>query len=142
MLPKGQKVESDIDLWQKRIGHINFYRLQELQVKQIVFVLPNFSGRKAQVREAYQLGKQHRIPFLNEQNRCRNKLNLRTGIESRYFVSFIDEYSRHTSISLIEKKIDVFDYFRNLKSLVEKEIERKIKCPRSDGGKEYFTGQF
>ena len=26
--------------------------------------------------------------------------------------------------------------------MVEREIERKIKCLRSDGGKEYFSGQF
>ena len=43
---------------------------------------------------------------------------------SRYFVSFIDDYKRHTWIYLIEKKSEVFDYFRNLKK------------------EEYFFGQF
>ena len=52
MFAKGQKVESDIDLWHKRIGHINYQRLQNLQSKQIVFGLPKFSGRKAQICEA------------------------------------------------------------------------------------------
>ena len=28
MIAKGQKVESDIDLWYKRIGHVNYQRLQ------------------------------------------------------------------------------------------------------------------
>ena len=60
---------------------------------------------------------------------------------SRYFVSFIDDYGRHTWIYLIEKKSEVFDCFRNLKNLVERETEGKIKCLRSDGGKEYFSGQ-
>ena len=50
--------------------------LQELQAKQVVFGLPKFSGRKAQVCEACQLGKQHRLPFPNEYNRSRNKLDL------------------------------------------------------------------
>ena len=59
---------------------------------------------------------------------------------SRYFVSFIDDYSWHTWIYLIEKKSEVFDCFRNLKNLVERETERKIKCLRSDGEKEYFSG--
>ena len=31
LFTKGQKVESDIDLWHKWIGHINYQRLQELQ---------------------------------------------------------------------------------------------------------------
>ena len=42
MFATGQKAESDIDLWHKRIGHVNFQRLQELQSKQVVFGLPKF----------------------------------------------------------------------------------------------------
>ena len=41
MFTKGQNVESDIDFW-----------LQDLRSKQIVFGLPKFSGRKAQICEA------------------------------------------------------------------------------------------
>ena len=33
-------------------------------------------------------------------------------------------------------------WFLKVKSLVEREIGRKIKCLRSDGGKEYFSDQF
>ena len=43
---------------------------------------------------------------------------------------------------MIEKKSEVFNYFRNLKSLVERETERKIKCLWSNGGNEYFFGKF
>ena len=31
MFAKGQKVKSDIDLWHKRIGHVNYQRLHDLQ---------------------------------------------------------------------------------------------------------------
>ena len=61
---------------------------------------------------------------------------------SRCFVSFIDDYSRHTWMYLIERKSEVFDSFRNLKHLVERETGRKIKILWSDGGKELFHGQF
>ena len=30
MFVKGQKVESDIDLWHKQFGHVNFLRLREM----------------------------------------------------------------------------------------------------------------
>ena len=50
---------ADINLWHKRIGHVNYQRLQDLESKQVVFRLAKFSGRKAQVCEACQLGKQH-----------------------------------------------------------------------------------
>jgi hypothetical protein len=76
LLAKGQKAKSDIDLWHKRIGHVNFRRLQDLQKKQVVFGLPKFSGRTAQICEACQLGKQHRLPIPNGRNRSRNKLDL------------------------------------------------------------------
>ena len=59
MFTKGQKVESDINLWHKRIGNVNYQRRKDLQSKQVVFGLPKFSGRKPQICEACQLGKQH-----------------------------------------------------------------------------------
>jgi hypothetical protein len=52
LFAKGQKAESDIDLWHKRIGHVNYQRLQDLQTKHVVFGLPKLSGRKAQICEA------------------------------------------------------------------------------------------
>ena len=61
---------------------------------------------------------------------------------SRYIVSIIDDYTRNTWIYLTEKKSEVFDYFRDLKSFVERETGRMIKYLWSDGGKEYFSGQF
>jgi hypothetical protein len=76
LFAKGQKAESDIDLWHKQIGHVNNQRLQDLQTRQVVLGLPKFSGRKAQICEACQLGKQHQLPFPNERNRSRNKVDL------------------------------------------------------------------
>ena len=56
MFARGQKVKSDIDLWHKRFGHVNFPR----QTKTIVFGLPKCNGRNGQVCESCELGKQHR----------------------------------------------------------------------------------
>jgi transposase InsO family protein len=128
-------------------------RLQDLQTRQVILGLPKFSGRKAQICEACQLGKQHRLPFPNERSRTRNKLdlihsdvwgpaqNVSLG-GSRYFLSFIDDCTQHTWVYLIARKSEVFDCFRDLKGFVENKSGRKIKCLRSDGGKEYFSGQF
>ena len=54
---------------------------------------------------------------------------------SRYFVTFIDDYTLHTCVCLIERKSKV-------KSLAERETRRKIKFLRSEGGKEYFSDKF
>ena len=42
MFAKGQKVESDINLWHKQFDNVNFPQLHEMQTKNIVFGLPNF----------------------------------------------------------------------------------------------------
>ena len=52
MFAKGQKVESDIDSWHKRFSHVNFPRLRETQTKNIIFDLPEISGRKLEGEES------------------------------------------------------------------------------------------
>ena len=44
MYVRGQKVDSKIDLWHKWFNDINFLRLQDIQLKQLVSSLPKFSG--------------------------------------------------------------------------------------------------
>ena len=61
---------------------------------------------------------------------------------SRYFVTFIDDYTQHTWACLIAKKSEVFTCFLKVKSLAKWESGRKIKCLRFDDGKEYFSDQF
>ena len=61
---------------------------------------------------------------------------------SRYFVTFINDYTRDTWACLIAIKSEVFAWFLKVKSLAERETGRKLKCLRSDGGKEYFSDHF
>ena len=55
---------------------------------------------------------------------------------SRYFVTFIDEY---TWVGLIAKMNEVFSCFLKVKSLAERETGRKIKWLRFDVEKQYFS---
>ena len=69
MYAKGQRANSDIELWHKRIGHINLQKLKEMQSKGVVIGLPTFTEKEiAGVCEACQFGKQHRQPFPKERN--------------------------------------------------------------------------
>ena len=60
----------------------------------------------------------------------------------RYYVTFIDDYSRYVWIYPMKKKSEVLSHFQKLKGQVEKETGRHIRCLRSDGGKEYFSDEF
>jgi hypothetical protein len=54
-------------------------------------------------------------------------------------VTFIDDYSRKVWVYLLKKKVDVFNTFKKFKSLVEKSIDRSIKCLRTYNGGEFTS---
>ena len=76
MFAKGLKTETSIELWHKRIGHINLQRLRAMQTKGVVIGLPTFESKRVdRVCEACQLGKQHRLPFPKESHASKGLLD-------------------------------------------------------------------
>jgi len=61
---------------------------------------------------------------------------------NKYFISFVDEFSRKTWLYLIKAKIEAFDMFQKFKILVEKQSGKSIKVLRTDGGGEYTSKVF
>ena len=60
----------------------------------------------------------------------------------QYYVFFIDDYSRKTSIYFMKTKDEVFKRFQEFKALVENHTGRKIKVLRLDNGGEYTSNEF
>ena len=58
---------------------------------------------------------------------------------SRYYVSFVDEFSGYISIYPIARKSDVADSFKHFVVWLERKAECKIKLLQSDGGGEYVA---
>jgi hypothetical protein len=48
----------------------------------------------------------------------------------RYFMLFIDDYTRMTWVTFLKNKSKAFDKFKAFKALVENETEMKIRCLR------------
>ena len=63
-------------------------------------------------------------------------------VGARYFVSFIDDYSRRPRVYPVKKKSDVFPIFKDFKARVELELEKRIKCLRTNNGGEYIDCDF
>src|ERR1043165_7930307 len=61
---------------------------------------------------------------------------------NRYFVSFVDDFSRKFWIYVIQGKDEVFEIFKRFKILVENQSEKKIKVLQTDGGGEYTSKMF
>ena len=56
----------------------------------------------------------------------------------KFYVNFIDDYSRFTRVYLLRNKDEAFDMFLSYKVEVENQLDRKIKRIRSDRGDEYI----
>jgi len=54
--------------------------------------------------------------------------------EKRYFITFINNYSRFTYVYLLRTKDEAFKKFKEFKKMVENQKERQIKILRSDRG--------
>ena len=57
---------------------------------------------------------------------------------SRFFLTFIDDFSCYGYLYLIKEKLDVLDKFKVFKLEVEKQLGKIIKIVRSDRGGEYY----
>ena len=56
----------------------------------------------------------------------------------RYFITFIDDYSRYMYLFLLNDKCEVLDAFKIYKAKVEKQLGKQIKIVKSDRGGEYY----
>lgn len=98
------------------------------------------------------MGKQTRVSYQALGNRCNEVLGLihtdvngPMPVESlgghRYFVSFIDDYSKKIFLYPMKLKSEVYDKMVLFKNLVENQLDRKIKAVRSDNGTEFVNKQ-
>src|SRR4051812_28897480 len=62
--------------------------------------------------------------------------------KNRYFILFIDDFTRMTWVYFMRQKSEAFVIFKKFKALVEKQSGRFIKMLRSDRGKEYTSNEF
>ena len=104
---------------------------------------------KSGVCEGCVLGKHHRLSFPKGVAwRAKKQLELvHTDVcgpmqtpshaQNRYFILFIDDYTRMTWVYFMRQKSEVFSIFKKFKILVEKQSGYFIKMLRSDRGKEY-----
>ena len=115
--------QSVLDLWHKRFGHYNQRSLVELKKLKLVEDMPNVSD-EAQICEICQQGKQARLPLKNNQAwRATEKLQLihinvcgpmkTTSLSgNKYFILFIDDYTRMCWVYFIKLKKEVFSIFK------------------------------
>ncbi|KAM1079184.1 hypothetical protein ACFX2B_013776 [Malus domestica] len=140
-------------LWHKRFGHLNMQSLRNLQKYEMVQGLPQLDDMN-EVCEGCALGKQHRENFeTGKAWRAEKPLELiHTDVcgpmknasisGNKYFLTFIDDYSRMCWVYFMRLKSEVFNIFRKFKAMVELQSGHQIKKIRSDRGGEYTSLEF
>jgi hypothetical protein len=59
--------------------------------------------------------------------------------KERFFLIFVNDFSRFTWIYFLRKKSDVFQHLKDFKALVETHSRKKIKVLRTDNRGEYVN---
>lgn len=143
---------STTELWHKRMGHVSHSRLLQMKEMHLAEGLPSLE-KKLQDCKACHFGKQNRLPFPQSTWRAQAKLQLiHTDLAgpfpepslngSRYYILFIDDFTRMSWIYFLKSKAEVKDTFWNFKQWVENQSRCKIQMIRSDNGSEYTSLNF
>ena len=147
--------EKSLSLWHCRYGHLGYDNLKLLHEKSMVDGL-NLNSKDQVDRncQGCAMGKQHRQPFPKKsQSRSSQPLELihsdvcgpmsvNSVGGSRYFVTFIDDYSRFTTVYFMKHKSEVLEKFKEFVELVENLFEKRVKSLRSDNESEYESREF
>lgn len=140
------------DLWHRRFGHVGQKKLSVLCSGNVV---NGFGLRKVDNTqcETCLQGKQTRLPFPDSKTKTSSILELihsdvcgpmraNSFGGSRYFLTFVDDFSRKVFIYTMANKSEVFSKFKAFKTLCETQTQKKIKTLRTDNGCEYVNKQF
>ena len=139
--------------WHQCFGHYNDKDLKVLHFSNMVEDFTSFDYID-EICEICQQGKMHMLPFPKGSGlRAKEKLELvHTDVcgpmrttsfgNNKYFILFINDFTRMTWIYFLSEKTQVFDIFKKFVNLVETQSRCKLKILRSDNGKEYTSKQF
>lgn len=141
-------------LWHNRLGHLNYNSLCDMSKKDMVIGMNLKGGNRSALCKTCMLSKIRVNTFPQESTTRTNgtlevihsdvcgpfRVNSPSG--SRYFVTFIDDFSRRIFVYFLKAKSEVLRTFKTFKQHVEKQTGRKIKVLRSDNGREYVNKEF
>ena len=144
------------DVWHKRFGHLSTSNIKMLKDGNLVTgleMVQDAQEQRIRVCEPCLQGKQHRTPFpTGGGTRASQPLQLvhsdvvcigtRSFGGAKYYVCFVDDYTRKIWAYPMRSKDEVFSKFQEFKHRAENECGRTIKTLRCDNGGEYVSKRF
>ena len=136
--------------WHRALGHVNFQYLNKLVNDKLAIGLPskieNIDMKCANCIES----KMSNVPFKNDRSKTSEILELlHTDLNGphntigyggeKYFLTFIDDYSKCTRIFCIKNKSETASCFIEFVNQVENILNKRVKKLQCDNGKEYLN---
>ena len=130
-------------LLHSRLGHPSLSKFRKL--------VPYFSSLSSLECESYQLRKHTHVLFpkrLDPWTKSHFELvhtdvwgpsRSTSTLGFRYFVTFIDDYSRCTWLFLMKTQVELFSIFKKFHAEIRTQFNTYIRILRSDNVKEYFS---
>ena len=141
-------------IWHSRYGHLGSKNLRKLAEENLVEGLDYGKSENPELCKPCVEGKHHKQKFpkvggtrakelldLVHTDVC-GKMDTESLSGKEYFISFIDDKSRHAWTYAIKRKSDAFSIFLDWKSKAERSKDKKLKTLRSDNGGEYISNEF
>jgi transposase InsO family protein len=144
----------DLTLLHRRLCHHHLAGIRKLLSGNLVTGLRLDSKAEPDpVCEACKAGKMHADPFPTSSTRASRPLQLvhsdvhgpvkvSTHQGYRYWVSFIDDFSRFKAVYLLKRKSEVFGAFKQFKAWAENLTGQMMGSLRDDKGGEYMSREF
>uniref|UniRef100_A0A5B6Z677 Putative polyprotein n=1 Tax=Davidia involucrata TaxID=16924 RepID=A0A5B6Z677_DAVIN len=138
----------ELHQWHRRLGHPSFGvlgKLFPLLVKQCThnkFICDACELAKHKRTSYPSFNNKSTAPFMIVHSDVWGPSRVVTLSGYRWFVTFIDCYSRVTWVYLLRHKDEVFSCFRTFHKMVSTQFDAKIRVLRSDNGTEYANGEF
>jgi hypothetical protein len=143
-----------LDLWHQRMAHLNVGQMKTMASKELITGTDILGTGMLSFCQACAEEKAHRAPFkpVGEIRSTRRLELVNSDVAgpmktesfggAKYFVTFIDDYSRCVTVYPMKHKSEVLEKFKEWEAAVTNEPECKIKILRTDNGGEYTSTEF
>ena len=143
-----------LDIWHQRLAHIDPSTIQRMSNNRVVNGI-ELKRQESPTPCAHCIaGKGHRTPFPQQSRTMTSELlelihsDVKGPIEiqshggSRYFITFIDDFSKWTTVYPMKEKSESFQCFKKFHKFAETHSGQKLKILRTDNGGEYTSNEF
>ena len=143
-------VVKDIELWHRRLGHVNAQSLKSMLKSQVVLGLPKAPFQDLTFCDPCVQAKSTRLPFSDTRTRAARPLGRvhsevcgpidpRTCHGYRYFVTVTDDYPHMTAVCLMHTKEETLKSFKSYEAMATSHFNTPISRLRCDNGGRYVS---